>query len=315
MPNGTRKSQSTRHSNNVRNAKKEQAKRNAEAKERQKAREAYTQFGIIDDESNDANTRWAKRVSRDIFFAPRNKIVLCCEDNPRATQIVMKYIRKNGGNSDVVRGLKCYIDNKVYWCIKDEFMKWQEDIVPRCRSRNDEVGELAIYIIVGLLLCPPKCNGEKFNISCGFLGSIWIDATYEGVEYRIGLYNGKGKNYDIKDFNPVFAIDKLDTYGFTMRTTDSNGNPVEEEFRGAYGGGAKQQEKNFAEDLGRVAKVLEAALSKCDVKEITDELLKTHANSTPQQFQEGCAEFLKEIGYDENLAQKTAKAVVKKVYN
>jgi hypothetical protein len=78
-------------------------------------------------------------------------------------------------------------------------------------------------IMSGLLLHPPKCNGEKFNISCGFLGSIWIDTAYEGVDYRIALYNNGRKDYDLKSFNPSLRIDTLSNTGFTMISNDGNG--------------------------------------------------------------------------------------------
>jgi len=223
MPNGTRKSQSTRHSNNARNTKKERAKRSAEERERRAEEEQYRQFGLIDSKKDDENTKWAKRVSRDLFYTPRNKIVLCCEDNPRATQIVNKYIRKNGGDSKVIQGLTSYVDNKRYWCIKKNLHQWQKDIQPKVSAPTDEIRKEGMSIMGGLLLHPPKCNGEKFNISCGFLGSIWIDTAFEGVDYRIALYNNGRKDYDIKNFNPVLRIDTLSDTGFTLISNDGNG--------------------------------------------------------------------------------------------
>jgi len=312
MPNGTRKSQSTRHSNNVRNGKKEQAKRNAEAKERQKAREAYTQFGIIDDESNDTNTRWAKRVARDLFFTPRNKIVLCCEDNPRATQIVMKYIRKNGGKADVVQGVISYIDNKTYWCSKEEIACWLLDMQKICKiAKNDKVvSENAMTIILGLLVNPPKCNGEKYNISCGFLGSIWIDTTFDGVDYRIGLYNAEGKNYDIKDFKPTFLVQRLDDHGFTIIANDGN-ERVDIEVKS----NDPNNEKDFQRDLTRCMKVLEKVFTESDdkdKKQLTEELLKTTQNKSQEEMQQSCLDLLTSLGYDENFAKMMSTKIVYK---
>ena len=158
-------------------------------------------------ESIEPNRLYAKKVSYELFGKYKDNIIYGKTKDKKTSIIIKKLIDKNKLQYQEVARIE--FEKEYYYVNGPAFEDWEkriQGITRFSKSAGERLDKEDIDwsdIYTELLFRPPKLRREDMNFNVGFLGSIWIDTP---DKYRIALYNGDNKNYNVKDFKPTFAL-------------------------------------------------------------------------------------------------------------
>jgi len=162
-------------------------------------------FDVIDEnaKNRDKNILYAKKLSYELFGKYKDNMIYGKQKDKTTKKIITKLIKKKKLKQDEYGFIEY---DGIHYAINIALFKEWEALTKKVTGFSMGAGkrlEKEIHtiknIFLELLLNPPKANGEVMNFNLGFLGSIWIDTHNK---FRIAIYNGTSKDYDVKDFKP-----------------------------------------------------------------------------------------------------------------
>ena len=238
MPSKKQRAKRTKYQNNQFNKKRDERKKQQEQEEEEKLKRFQKETNFVSMEKTKLMELYSKKFSYEYYgYFKNNAIIGCGTDSKKEFHKKMKRYGKRTGKSQygsvMINDIEYAVDTEVMkvWTKKQASLRFhkEEDFTDEDKSNIREIS-------FRLLIDPPKVNGELFNLSTGFLGSIWIDTEIKGIQYRLALYNqindeGKAdKNYKLgKDFKPIISVIKMNDvdddeddklYGEVMNTKD-----------------------------------------------------------------------------------------------
>ena len=190
----------TRNTNKKRNQKLQQEKEGEPVPD-----ELAEVFAVIDESANkrEKNILYAKKLSYELFGKYKDNMIYGKKKDKTTKKIITKLIKKKKITFDEYGFIEY---DGIEYAINIPLFKEWETLTKKVTGFSKGAGKRLEKdahniknIFLELLLNPPKANGEVMNFNVGFLGSIWIDTHYK---FRIAIYNGTSKDYDVKDFKP-----------------------------------------------------------------------------------------------------------------
>ncbi len=203
MPNNKK----TKHTNKKRNKKLQQEK---EGKPLDVIPEGLSNvLNFIDGAENNYknNTLYAKKLSYEIFGKYKNNMIYGKKSDKKTTRIIGNLIKNNKLTFDDYGFLE---NDGIMYAINIPLYNEWDTLIKKITGFSKGAGERIekenlefIDVYTQFLFNPPKTNGEVMNFNVGLMGSIWIDTHNK---FRIAIYNGASKEYNIKDFKPNMCI-------------------------------------------------------------------------------------------------------------